>query len=254
MNLHVLLATVVVGTLVVMLGSAELGYRVGRRPRNVDPEVASQVGTWEAALLGLLALLIGFTFAMAVTRFDGRRDLIRDEANAIYQVTRRAEYLPPPEPERLGGLLRRYVDARIRFYEAGLSIKLTEAAEDEAVALRGQLWSEVVKIARANFNSEMASLFVQSVDDLIDMGGKRRAALDNHVPTAVYLVLVLVAAVAVAATGYSCGLRKRRHKFGMVLLPVLIAGVVLLVMDLDHPRGGFITAGQGPMLRLRQAL
>ena len=170
MNLHVLLAAVVVGTLVVMLGSAELGYRVGRKSRSADPEVASQVGTWEAALLGLLALLIGFTFAMAVTRFDGRRDLIRDEANAIYEVARRAEYLPPPEPERLGGLLRRYVDARIRFYDAGLSIERTNAAEDEAIGLRREIWSEVVKIARANFNSEMASLFVQSVDDLIDMG------------------------------------------------------------------------------------
>ena len=250
---HAIAATVILGTLVVMLGSAELGYRVGRRPRTVDLEVASQVGTWEAALLGLLALLIGFTFAMAVTRFDGRRDLIRDEANAIYQVARRAEYLAPPAPERLRGLLRRYVEARIRLYEAGLSNQKTIAAEEEAITLRRQLWSQVVEVARANFNAEMASLFVQSADDLIDMGGKRRAALDNHVPNAVYLVLLLVAAVAVAATGYSCGLRKRRHKFGMIVLPLLIAGVVLLVVDLDHPRGGFVSAGQGPMLRLRQA-
>ena len=112
----------------------------------------------------------------------------------------------------------------------------------------------MVAVARANPSSEMASLFVESADDLIATGRERRAALDNHVPGAVYLVLLLVvAAVAVAATGYSCGLRRRRHKFGMIVLPVLIAGVVLLVFDLDHPRGGFIQAGQGPMIRLRQA-
>ena len=85
---------------------------------------------------------------MAVTRFDGRRELIMDEANAIQQLARRAEYLAPPVQERMSGLLRSYVDARIRSYDAGLNMARTEAAYREAFALQRQLWAQAVEVAR----------------------------------------------------------------------------------------------------------
>ena len=253
MATEAVIAAVVAGVLLVLLGSAELGYQLGRRTRGIHEE-ASQVGNWEGALLGLLALLIGFTFAMAVTRFDGRRALILDEANAIQQLARRADYLAPPVQERIAGLLRSYVDARIRAYDAGNDRGRTEAAYRESSALQRQLWAQAAEVARNNFNAEMASLFVESTDAVLDQGARRRAALDNHVPTTVLLVLLVVACIAVGATGYSCGLRRHRHRFGMILLPILIAAVMVLVVDLDYPRAGFVQAGQGPMLRLRQAL
>jgi hypothetical protein len=248
------IAGVVVGVLLLLLGSAELGYRLARRSRAAGEEEASQIGNWEGALLGMLALLIGFTFAMAVTRFDGRRELILDEANAIQALARRSEYLAPAVQERMTGLLRSYVDARLRSYDAGRDRAGTEAAYRETAALQRQIWAQAVEVARGNFNSEMASLFVESADVVLDHGARRRAALDNHVPMTVLVLLLLVACIAVGATGYSCGLRRRRHRFGMILLPILIAGVVLLVVDIDYPRAGLVQAGQGPMLRLHQAL
>jgi hypothetical protein len=248
------IAAIVAGVLLVLLGSAELGYRLGRRARGIHKEEASQVGNWEGALLGMLALLIGFTFAMAVTRFDGRRELILDEANAIQQLARRAEYLTPAVQERMAGVLRSYVDARVRSYDAGRSRGRTEAIYNETAALQRQIWAQAVEVARSNFNSEMASLFVESADAVLDQGARRRAALDNHVPLTVLVLLLVVAAIAVGATGYSCGLRRHRHSFGMVLLPILIAAVMLLVVDIDYPRAGLVQAGQGPMLRLQQTL
>jgi hypothetical protein len=254
MTTELVQASVLLVVLISVLGSAELGYRLGRRNRGIDEAAASQVGTWEGALLGLLALLIGFTFAMAVTRFDGRRELILKEADSIQQVARRAETIDAPMGQQVTGILRNYVEARLRFYDAGLSMARTEAAALEATALQRQLWSYVVEVARAHPDSEMAALFVEAADELVDAGNARRAALDNHVPVPVFVVLLLVAAAATGASGYSCGLRRRRHKFGMIMLPVLITAVVLLVLDLDHPRAGLIKAGQGPMLRLQESL
>jgi hypothetical protein len=240
--------------LAILLGSAEVGYRLGRRARASDDAMRSQAAIWEGALLGLLALLIGFTFAMAVTRFDARRELILDEANAIEMTLRRADFLEAPAQREIEGLLGRYVRARVRFYDAGASLPRTEAAERETAELQQQLWPPIVSAARSHPGSEMAALFVESASELYQMANRRRAALDNHVPATVLVVLLVVAAVGVAATGYSCGLLRRRLRLGLVGLPLLISLVVVLVFDLDHPRAGFIQAGQGPMLRLQQRL
>lgn len=191
---------------------------------------------------------------MAVTRFDARRQLILEEANAIELALLRAEFLEAPAQREVTGLLDRYVGARVRFYEAGANVGRTEATERETEALLRQLWPLVVSVARTHPGSEMAALFVDAAGDVVEMARRRRAALDNHVPAMVVLVLLLVAAAGVSATGYSCGLLRRRLRLGLIGLPVLIALVVVLVFDLDHPRAGFIQAGQGPMLRLQERL
>jgi CDP-diglyceride synthetase len=245
-----IMAALAVVLLAVLLGSCELGYRAGRQSRSES--IASQAATWEGALLGLLALLVGFTFAMAVTRFDGRRELILDEANAIEETMLRAGILDPRQRDEVTAVLHRYVDARVQFYRAGIRPAAIEAAQRETVALQEQLWSRVLSAARTR-DSELMALFVGSAGQMVTAAAKRRATLDNHVPWAVMLMLVLVAGTAVAATGYSCGLHGRRHRLAMTLMPALIAMVVLMVFDLDNPRVGLIRSGQAPMLRLQQS-
>ncbi|HXU81766.1 MAG TPA: hypothetical protein VN914_10245, partial [Polyangia bacterium] len=196
----------------------------------------------------------GFTFAMAVARFDGRRELILEEANAIESVSLRARYLDPPARDQVAALLVPYVDARIEGYQAGIERRRTESAYHKSKVLQERLWEIVVSVARAQPNSEVVASFVEAVDDLVKAENRRRAALDNHVPLPVFAVLLMVAATGMAATGYSCGLHRRRIPLGMILMPVLIVLVVALVFDLDYPRAGVIRAGQGAMLRLRQSL
>src|SRR5437868_5331217 len=111
-----IMAALAVVLLAVLLGSCELGYRAGRQSRSES--IKSQAATWEGALLGLLALLVGFTFAMAVTRFDGRRELILNEANAIEETMHRVGILDPPQRDEVRVILHRYVDVRVRFYQA----------------------------------------------------------------------------------------------------------------------------------------
>jgi hypothetical protein len=249
----IVLAAIAVTLMAILLGAVELGYRRGLRTPP-DDTVLPHVTSWEAGLLGLLALLIGFTFAMAVTRFDGRRQLILDEANAIESTWLRARCLDPPVSDQIQALLARYVDARVRFYDAGTDARRVATTLAEGKELQRQLWVQVAAVGRAHPDSEVVSLFVDAADELVQAEARRRAALENHVPYLVFFVLVAVAATGMAATGYSCGLHRRRLPLGMILMPVLIMVVVVLVFDLDHPRAGFIRAGQGAMLRLQQGL
>jgi hypothetical protein len=236
-----------------MLGAVEIGYRQGVRAPS-DETVVSHATAWEAALLGLLALLIGFSFAMAVTRFDTRRELIVDEANAIESVSLRARYLDPPAPDKVQALLSKYLDVRIRSYDVGMNWQALNAAHREAKALQHQLWDQAVVVARANPNSEVVASFVEAADEMVKAEARRRAALENHVPLMVYVVLVAVAATGMAATGYASGLHRRRLSLGMILMPLIIVVVIGLIVDLEYPRAGLIRAGQGAMLRLRQEL
>jgi hypothetical protein len=239
----------------VLLGSSEIGYWAGRHvERDEDDTRMSHGQIWQAAVLALLGLLIGFSFAMAVTRFDGRRQLILDEANAIGTTYLRTRPLDEPGGEQLRALLRRYVQARVAFYDAGADRARIDQATRESESLQQQIWAPVVAFARADARSVTAGLLMQSTNDMIDLEAKRLAALDNHVPATVLAIIVLVAAVAMGAIGYTSGLSRRRFLFGMLGMPLLIAAVVLLVLDIDHPRLGLTRVGQKSMLRVQQSL
>src|SRR5258708_3234346 len=130
---------------VLQLLAAELGLGIGRRvgPGNDEP-TRSQARVMEAAVLGLLALLLGFAFSMAASRFDTRRQQILDEANAIGTTYLRARLLPEPHGATAAGLLRRYADARIDFYDAGVDDGKFKAACDRSESLHDELWSTAV--------------------------------------------------------------------------------------------------------------
>jgi hypothetical protein len=244
---------VAIAMMVVLLGAVELGYRHGLHT-SPDDGLESHATAWEAAVLGMLALLIGFTFAMAITRFDHRRDLILEEANAIESTALRAQYIDQPVRGRIESLLRPYLAARIHSYEAGIDMRRTLAFYEEGKAIQLQLWDQVVMLLRAHPDSQAAVALMQSVDELVKAEARRRAALENHVPHPVFIVLLLVAAAGMIVTGYSCGLHRRRLPLGMILMPVLIVLVVVTVFDIDYPRAGLIRAGQGALIRLQHQL
>jgi hypothetical protein len=244
---------VTLGLVAILLGAVELGYRQGRRAPP-DDGVLSHTSSWEAALLGLMALLIGFTFAMAVSRFDIRRQLIVEEANAIEATALRSRYLDPPARDRIHALLVPYLETRIRFYDVGMDLKMTDTLHQQGKAWLHQLMTEVTSVARADTHSPMGALLMEGADELVKAEARRRAAIDNHVPMAVFFVVVMVSATGMAATGFACGLHRKRLRLGMILIPVLVAVVIGQVFDLDYPRAGFIRAGQGALLRLRGEL
>lgn len=238
-----------------LLLATEFGYRVGGR-HTPERKKAHQPQSWaiQGALLGLLGLLLGFTFAMAVGRYETRKQLVLDEANAIGTAWLRTGLLSDSTRDAIRESMRDYVDARLAGARATMEPKAF--AEQLARSERDQaaMWRAAVAETRAN-NTPATALFTSSLNDMIDMDGKRQAALRNHVPPTVWLLLVVVAATVCWTTGYSSGLGEAgRHLLPMFVLPVLLTIVMTIIADIDNPREGLIKVSQQSMIDLQNTL
>jgi hypothetical protein len=208
----------------------------------------------QAASLGLLALLLGFSFSMALTRFDTRKQLVLDEANAIETTYLRAQLLPDPVRKEVSDLFRRYVDVRLEFYQAGINQRRLQMVDDETENLHRALWSYAVSAARHDPRAIPTGLFIQSLNDVIDLHAKRVTALENHVPESIFVLLMIVATLSLGLVGYGAGMGRDRNLLPTVISVILIASVILLIMDLDRPRRGLIKVSQESMLHLPDSL
>lgn len=252
----VLLAVLAIfaGTLLLLLLTSEVGYYLGRRQRErSDQEGRGQVSIVEAALLGLLALLLGFTFSMAVARFDERQQLVIREANAVSTVALRAEILPAGPRAAALARLKDYAELRLEFFEAAADTGKIDEASLKLVKVQSDLWALAREEAAVRPSAVTLGL-MESMNDLFDLAEARRAALENMVPFSVWLVLYLVAGLSSGSLGYGSGLAGRRLTLPIILVPLLMGIILTLLLDLDHPRRGLIRASQASMLRVRDSL
>ncbi len=238
-----------------LLLSAEVGYRVGGRKRTrFDEATKSQVGTIQGAILGLLGLLLGFSFAMAVSRFEDRKQMVIQEANAIGTAFLRAQLISSPQREDAAALFRSYVDARVRSSHSRQSRGQPAGSDEEVERLQGRLWALAVSVALQDTRSVPTGLFVQSLNEVLDSTARHDAALKNHVPESVLFLLFLVSVTAVGVMGYGVGLAGNRAAGALASLSLLVALVVLVVVDLDRPYRGLLKVSEQNMLELREGM
>jgi hypothetical protein len=246
---------ILLASVVFFLVTTETGYRFGRRYQPyINEDSISEISTIQAALLGVLALLLGFTFSMAMTRFEVRKQLILEEANAIGTTLLRAQLLPDPPRKEVSHLLRQYVEVRLAFYDAGVDQKRLKEANDRTDRLHKQLWSHAAALGEKDPRAVTTGLFIQSLNEVIDLHAKRITALENHVPEIILELLYIVALMATGLIGYGCGLGGRRNFFVTAMASILIAAVILVIVDLDRPRRGLIRVSQQRMVDLRDSL
>jgi hypothetical protein len=237
-----------------LLLAAEAGFRLGLRlHKSKDEARKSQLGGIQGAVLGLLALLLGFTFAMAVARYESRRDLVLREANSIGTTFLRASFLPETRQNTAENLLRSYLDARLSFYAAGPDTAEQTVAEQRAAELQRALWAQAVAAGKEN-PTPLVTSFVTALNDLIDLDATRLNALRSRIPGAVWLLVLAVAMSGCFTSGYSAGGSGVRSAFPELVLPLLMAVVITLIADLDRPRGGLIGISQQPLIDLKHAL
>lgn len=239
---------------VLLFGLAEAGYRIGLRLHAAKDEARrSQVGGVQGAVLGLLALLLGFTFSMAVDRYETRRDLVLKEANAIGTTWLRAGLLPEAHRAPVKDLLRRYVDLRLKYQ----ALSSDPAMLAEGLRLSAQLQSEVWQHAEAaatNAPTPVTATFISSLNEVIDTDAERIAAARNRIPSGVWVLLVIVAGFGCFTSSYGSGAQGARSAFTNLFLPVLITVVIMLVFDLSHSRQGFILISQQPLIDLQHSM
>ncbi len=249
LNLGIMLA----GTLFIFILTVIIGYRMGRRS-SPDGEQDSQINTIQGATLGLLGLLLAFTFAMSAARYDARRQLVLQESNAIGTTYLRAQMLPDPQRTQISDLLREYVEARLEFYNAGVDAVKLQQATDKTLQIQDQLWQQAIVASASDARSVPIGLFIQSLNEMIDLHAERLAAMRNRVPEIIIYLLFVVAIVTLGLIGYGSGISRRRNLIPILMSLLLIATILMVIIDLDRPRRGIIRVSQESMIQLQQSL
>jgi hypothetical protein len=246
------------GLALLMALAVEVGYRIGSRHRaSVGETARSQIGAIQGATLGLLALLLGFTFSLALDRHDARSRALVEEANALGTAWLRLDLVAAPAGDSLRAQLDAYIRQRITTTALPQNehARHAEYAQREA-AQQAALWREAATLARPDSGTAppFGALFVAAVNQAIDAHGLHRAALERHVPNVVMLLLLLSFVVSGGIVGYASGVHGHRSLVSTYLMLGLIVVLVYLIVDLDRPRRGLITVDPSPIAALEDLL
>jgi hypothetical protein len=238
---------------VVMWAAAQIGARCFKSVRELEGEEKDAFGFILGAVLTLLGLLIGFSFSMAIGRYDQRKNYEEEEANAIGTEYVRADLLGPADAARIQGLLRSYLNQRALFYETREADHLRQVNNDTA-QLQNQMWS-AVKSAAVPQPTALSALAVSGMNDVLNSQGYTQAAWWNRIPLAAWVLIWAIAICCNLMLGFAT--RHTGHRARSMLLfilPLVLAISFLLLADIDSPRGGFIRVRPQNLLSLAQSL
>ncbi|MFO1114356.1 MAG: hypothetical protein U1E28_01610 [Beijerinckiaceae bacterium] len=197
--------------------------------------------------LTLLALIIGFTFSMAVSRYDLRKSYEEAEANAIGTEFVRADLAPAADAAKIRTLLASYLKQRIAFYETG------ESAQDAGRAMQAtqtEMWASAARVANAA-PTPTSALLASGMNDVLNAQGYAQAAWWNRIPLPAWMLMALVAIACNLLMGYG---EKTANRSNLVILPVIVAIAFALIADIDSPRGGFIQVQPQNLIALQRSL
>ena len=215
--------------------AAYLGDVLRRRGRALGEEEREDFDVVRTATLTLLALVIGFSFSMAVSRYDQRKNYEEAEANAIGTEYVRADLLPAEDAAKIRELLRRYTDRRISFYLARDQHEI-EQIDAATAKLQTELWSAVSHAATSQ-PTPVVALAVSGMNDVLNSQGYTQAAWWNRIPIEAWGLLGLIAISCNLLLGYG---ERRTSVFTLLVLPLVVSISFFLIADIDSPRGGVI--------------
>jgi hypothetical protein len=227
----------------------EFGAALARRQRDRLPDDADRfLSSLATPSIGILALLIGFTFSMALSRFEARRLAVVSEANAIGTAALRGQTLPEPYRSAVAPLFKEYAEIRVTRPLTTHESSAVVQAIRRSIEIQETLWRNAADAAAANPQVVPSGLFMQALNTMIDVHAERLSAARNQVPTVVFLMLEGVAMFAFGFEGYGLQLANFRNRRAMWLMAVMVGSAIMLILDLDRPQSGFITIDQAPLL------
>jgi hypothetical protein len=224
-------------TFVVLWIFAYAGARSAAARQPFDEEARADFGVIQAAALTLLGLIIGFSFSMAISRYDQRKNLEEAEANAIGTEYVRADLLPAADGARVRELLARYTDYRIEFYEV-VDPAALEAVNRKTAVLQNELWVAVRGPAIAQ-PTPIAAVAVVGMNDVLNSQGYTQAAWWNRIPHAAWILMAAIAFCCNFLVGYGVRNAKRERSL-LLIMPLVVSISFLLIADIDAPRSGLI--------------
>ncbi|QTH62748.1 hypothetical protein J1N51_08135 [Psychrosphaera ytuae] len=242
MQLYEFSTIVIAVTLFFAISAAnELGYGVGRYvQRRTTDEVKSLTGSIQGSILGLLALLLGFTFSMSMQKYDARTQALIEEAATIQQAQIGASLLPTKQQDEIRSLLSQYIETKQELAHISVIEHTQRQSQLKQVReIQYQLW-------QLSNDTQLAP----EIRSIIRADFKRDAQINNHVPDIVLYLLFFVFVTAVTILGYSAGLSGKRLTVPIALVSILITLIVYIIIDLDRPKRGLIKTELTPLMSI----
>lgn len=237
MNFTLITLLLAGGLFIALLAFLEVGRRIGLASKAKDGKEPA-AGAVDAAVYGLLGLLIAFTFSGAAARFEARRHLIIEEANAIGTAYLRLDMLPAEAQAALKEKFRQYVDSRLKSYQKLPDIEAAKAEHQVSLALQAEIWTGAVVASKAAAPQPAAMLLLPALNQMIDITTTRLVTMQIHPPSIVFVMLIVMALLSALLAGYSmAGSQSRMH---MLVFAAILAITVYVIIDLEYPRLGFI--------------
>ena len=231
----------VIGMLAGTFCLMELGRRIAVRRLARDPEGAkSGAGAVEAAVFGLMGLLIAFTFSGAAARFDTRRAHIVEEANCIGTAWLRLDLLPATAQPPLREKLRQYTDTRIAVFAKLPDFAAAKSELDRAATLQSEIWTQAVAACRDSGSSSASMLLLPALNQMFDMATTRTMGAKNHPPPIIYGMLALLVLAGALLAGYGMGAGRVRNWFHAFAFVLVISLAIYVILDFEFPRVGLI--------------
>ena len=229
--------------------SAQAGVYLRKKLRAVEEEERKDLATLEAATLTLLGLIVAFSFSMAISRYDQRKNYEANEANAIGTEYNRAALLPEKDKDVVQALLKQYLRQRVSFYElrGEAQLQQIDAATNQ---LETELWSRIQTVAAVQ-PTPIIALVASGMNTVLDNRGYTQAAWWNRLPAAAWDLMAAIAILCNLLLGYGT-YRTGAHLF--IILPLTLSISFLLISDLDSPRGGIIRICPQNLLSLAKSL
>ncbi len=230
-----------IALMLVMLACLEVGRRLGLGRVARDGDVASKgIGAIDGAVFGLLGLLVAFTFSGATARFDVRRELIVQEANAIGTAFLRLDLLQAADRAALRAAFKQYLDTRLDVYRAVPDMVAVRAALERSGDQQSEIWRRGVSACRADSTPIPCSLLLPALNQMFDITTTRTAAHLVHPPAIIFAMLFALAAASSLLAGYAMAESRSRRMVHMLSFAATLSIAVYVIMDIEFPRLGLI--------------
>lgn len=240
---------VYIATVAVVLVAAEVGFRVGiwRKHRDPASEGATVTSAVVGGMLGLMAFLMAFSIGIVIGQQNDRRAMVVTEANAVGTAYLRSGFLDEPDLTTSRNLLQEYVEVRLAAASDPTQFELAVTRSEE---IHGELWSIVENNVRQGKESDVMALFVESVNEIIDIHSFRLAAVDLRLPEFLGIVLFAATVLSFLLVGVANSADGKRDFAAILLFALAFVAVLMIVVDLNRPQEGLLTVSQQAMMDL----
>jgi hypothetical protein len=242
-------------TLFLVILSVELGFKIGHYMHvksNLEKE--SPVSVISGSILGLLAFILAFSFGMVTDRHNSRRELVRAEAGAIRTAWFRTDFLPESQRQESAELLKDYLQLRISAVQLGDVNQLQQSLEKSNLIIN-QLWRMAIANAERDMNSDIAALYLESLNEVININALRVSfGLQIRIPEGIWLVLYILVILSMMSVGYQVAIAGSKRTWSTLILALSFSILIVLIESLDRPTSKFIPVSQQALIDLQSSI